>query len=292
MRTVPILALWDLIAELEFVARRRRQSTVSTHSGVSLDEQFERELEIFRTEAETAAQFFYAFLTIHASAGADKAVFRLLNTAPLFWNTILGGLQTAAFVALGRIFDSDSTHNLARLLRLAQDNPQIFSKAALARRKQGTSATPPPWLNDYLKSAYVPEAADFRRLRGHFSKHRKTYLEKYQPLRHQVFAHRGLSNGADVSALFARTNIREMQRMLIFLMSIYDALWQLFVNGNRPVLRPRRYSVNRMLERQRPGNSVHERLVGEARRFLSAASQPARGVAEGGKTGIGRRSLG
>lgn len=57
---------------------------------------FERELEVFRTEAETAAQFFYAYLDIHGCAGADKAVYRLLNTAPLFWNTILGGLQTGA----------------------------------------------------------------------------------------------------------------------------------------------------------------------------------------------------
>jgi hypothetical protein len=35
-----------------------------------------------------------------------------LNTAPLFWNTILGGLQTAAFVVLGRIFDQDSAQGL------------------------------------------------------------------------------------------------------------------------------------------------------------------------------------
>jgi hypothetical protein len=33
------------------------------------------------------------------------------------------------------------------------------------------------------------------------------------------------------------------QLMLVFLMSLYDALWRLFVNGHKPVLRPHRYSV-------------------------------------------------
>jgi hypothetical protein len=242
---------------------------------LSVEEQFERELEIFRTEAETAAQFFYAFLAIHASAGARKPVYRLLNTAPLFWNTVLGGLQTAAFVALGRVFDQNSAHNLDRLLKLAQDNPQIFSRAALAQRKQGSASTPPVWLADYMKRVYVPKPSDFRRLRGYVSKQRKIYIDKYRPLRHQVFAHKGLSDAAVVSALFAKTNIREMQQMLVFLMSFYNALWRLFYNGHRPVLHPQRYSVARMRARAAKspkGGSVHERLVYEAERFLRAAS--------------------
>jgi AbiU2 len=139
-----------------------------------------------------------------AFAGRKKTVVRLLNTAPLLWNTILGGLQTASFVALGRVFDQKSAHNVHRLIKLAQDNPQIFSKAALARRKQGTAAVPPQWLNNYLKTVYVPKPADFGRLRGYVSKHRKIYIERYQPLRHQFFAHRELADTSAVSALFAK----------------------------------------------------------------------------------------
>jgi hypothetical protein len=263
------------------MARRRKRHAPVPQPSVNAEADFERELEVFRTEAETAAQFFYAYLDIHGCAGADKAVYRLLNTAPLFWNTILGGLQTGAFVVIGRIFDQDSVHNLGRLLRAAQDHPQIFSKAALAKRKQGAEKTPPDWLDSYMKHVYVPKPADFRRLRGYASKQRKIYLEKYQPLRHKVFAHRGLSNKADVSALFAKTNIREMQRMLVFLMSLYDALWGLFVNGHRPVLRPQPFSVKRMRQRavkNSRGGSLLERLVREAESFLKSARQtlPAR----------------
>ena len=73
-------------------------------------------------------------------------MFRLLNTAALFWNTNLAALQLSAFIVLGRIFDQSSKHNVDRVLKIAQDNLNIFSKAELGRRKQGASATPPDWL--------------------------------------------------------------------------------------------------------------------------------------------------
>src|SRR5690349_5929859 len=92
---------------------------------------FERELEIFRTEAESAAQFLYSYLSIHETAARHTSVHQLLNTAALFWNTNLAGLQLSAFIVLGRIFDQSSKHNIDRVLKLAQDNIDIFSKIEL-----------------------------------------------------------------------------------------------------------------------------------------------------------------
>lgn len=255
---------------------RRTNRTQPVQTAANAEQEFERELEVFRTEAEGASQFFYAWLAIHANAGDDKAVHRLLNTAPLFWNTTLGALQSATFVTLGRIFDQDSAHNLSRLLRIAQDNPQMFSKAALGRRKQGRSTTPPSWLNDYLRNAYLPKVDDFRRLRTHVRKHRKTYESNYRDLRHKIFAHRGTSDPELIAAMFARTNIRELQRMLMFLGSLYQALWQLYFNGHKPSLRPRRYSVRRMREKPSPNinsHAVHERILHETGNFLNRAAR-------------------
>jgi hypothetical protein len=151
------------------------------------EDEFERELEVFRTEAKAASQFFYAFLSVHGVAGDVPAVFKLLNSAPLFWNTNLGGLQTSTFVTLGRIFEQNSTHNIDRILRIAQDNPQIFSKAALGNRKKKASPDRHEWLNDYLRDAYVPKQSDFRRLRKLVRKYRKIYEEKYREIRHKIF---------------------------------------------------------------------------------------------------------
>jgi hypothetical protein len=78
-----------------------------------------------------------------------------------------------------------------------------------------------------------------------------------------------------VSALFARTNIRELQHLIVFLGRLHGALWGLFENGRKPLFRPRRYSVRRMREKPSPrgrSDGVHERILHEAERFLSNAA--------------------
>jgi HEPN superfamily AbiU2-like protein len=117
--------------------------------------EFEAQLELFRTEAESAIQFFYAWEATHAVAASDKAVVRLLNQAPLFWNTSLGALQMSTLVALGRIFDPDpKNHSVSRLLSIAHSNLDIFSKEALAQRKRKQSANADEWLPEFLEAAY------------------------------------------------------------------------------------------------------------------------------------------
>lgn len=211
--------------------------------------EFKRELEIFRTEGDAAVQFFYAWQTIDAVAGNDRSVHRALNKAPLFWNTSLGALQTATLVTLGRVFDPDpNNHSITRLLSLAHGNLELFSKEALAERKRELSADADQWLPKYLQSVYVPNSGDFRRLKRYIAIRRRTYEDNYRPLRHKFFAHRSASESIDVAALFAKTNIRELQQLLVFLRRMHEALWQLFFNGNKPTLRPARHSMNRMRE--------------------------------------------
>ena len=237
--------------------------------------QFERELEIFRTEAEGGTQFLYAYLAVHAAAARRKAVHRLLNDAPLFWNTCLAALQAASFMALGRIFDNDSDHNLSNLLRITQDHPEIFSKEALGRRKQGSNPERPDWLTEYLQSSYEPTARDFRRIRAHVRKRRKIYESNYRKIRHKWFAHKAVSDQTEIAALFGKTNTRELQQLFAFLCWLYDVLWELFFNGRKPVLRPLRYSVKRIrgvpLTERRP-QGVHEKITHEAEQFLRSAS--------------------
>ena len=67
------------------------------------EQAFVHELETFRTEAETSAQFFYAWLGMREVAKRHKNVFRMFDQHALFWNTLLGGVQTAALIAVGRI---------------------------------------------------------------------------------------------------------------------------------------------------------------------------------------------
>ena len=239
------------------------------------EELFERELEIFRTEAEAGTQFLSAYLAVHAVASKHKAVHRLLNEAPLFWNTCLAGLQAASFMALGRIFDNDSNHNLGKLLRITQAHPEIFSKAALGRRKQGDSSEPPAWLPEYLRDSYEPTTRDFRRIRAHARKRRKIYEKNYRDIRHKWFAHKVVSEQTEIRALFSNASTRELQQLFAFLSWLYETLWELFFNGRKVVLRPLRYSVKRILGSPLPNRQprgVHEKITHEAEQFLRAAS--------------------
>lgn len=237
---------------------------------------FERELEVFRTECQGAIQFFYSWQTVHAVAGSDKAVQRALNDAPLFWNTSLSALQVATFIALGRVFDPDQkNHNVSRLLALGHKNLGIFSKEALADRKRKLSANADEWLPEYLSSVYEPSSEDFRRLKQHVAVRRRIYEANYKALRHGVFAHRGPLERADVDALFAKTNIRELQQLLVFLNRLYEALWQLLFNGIKPTLRPGRYSVARMRAQpspQRNREALQERLIHDTEKMLQLLS--------------------
>ena len=240
---------------------------------------FANELELFRTEAEGALQFFYSWDAVHAVAAEDRKIHRLLNQAPMLWNTSLAALQTSTFIALGRLFDPDtSNHSATRLLLTAGANLGMFSKECLAERKRKQSENADRWLPEYLKTVYVPSSEDFRRLKRHLAIRRKIYEANYKPLRHKVFAHRVASSQAEVADLYAKTNIRELQQLLVFLRRLHETLWQLYFNGHKPVLRPARYAVQRILDQPSPNPqraALQERLVHEVRSFLKAHSRDA-----------------
>ena len=96
---------------------------------------------------------------------------------------------------------------------------------------------------------------DFRRLRADVRRHRRVYEANYRDLRNRLFAHKKVSAQADIDALFAKTNIQELKEILAFLGKLYEALWQLFFNGRKPVLRP-------------SPPAVQERITHEAEQFL------------------------
>ena len=79
-----------------------------------------------------------------------------------------------------------------------------------------------------------------------------------------------------MDALFAKTNVRELQRLCVFFQRLHEALWQLYNNGRKPVLQPMRHSVKRMRDLPSPKggrDSVQERITHEAERFLLAAAK-------------------
>lgn len=195
---------------------------------------FEAELEVFRTEVEAVLQFLYAYLGLHVILGADPDALRRVNASPLLWKTIDGALHGSAFIALGRIFDQDSEHNLDRLLGLAQRHLGIFAKDRLGERKRRGSDNADTWLPAYLETAHVATVDDLREAKRQVSDRRQVFERIYRPIRNKIFAHKALVDASEVNALYEQTNIDELAGIVTFLHQLHQVLWQLFFNGNAP----------------------------------------------------------
>src|SRR4051812_45409751 len=118
--------------------------------------EFEKQLEALDSEARTAAVFAYTEMAMMYCAGSDPDLLDRLQPHAGFWNAVGGALQTAAFVALGRIYDNDrQTHNAAQLLTYADEHPGIFARTALQARKVRVGLSPEQ-ARDYVVDAYEP----------------------------------------------------------------------------------------------------------------------------------------
>ena len=217
-----------------------------------------------------ACQFFYGFLAIHSYAQRQHIEYAL-NEAPLFWNTILGALQQSALITLGRIFDKSSKHNVRELLSLAENHVQIFSRPALKARKMIGQSGEPDWLAQYVAEAYEPTKLDLRRLAQRVNKHRATFEMRYKPLRDKIYAHKVL-DGEAARVLYSKTRVGELQNLLLFLVGLYNVLWELLYNGRQPKFRRYRKSAAAMRAKPTPkwhSAEVHETIFREARDFFA-----------------------
>jgi hypothetical protein len=241
------------------------------------EQSFIDELEGFRREASAVSQFVLSYLSIHSIAAGNASVRRALNRHPLFWNTALAAFQQAGIVALGRIFDQTSPHNIDALLRNAERSRHIFDKSFLASRKQGLAANAPQWLPAYLLDVHVPKQADFRRLRKMVAKHRRIYDAQFRDIRNKIFAHRQVSDDAATAALFSKAKLRDLQKLSRFLNQLHEAMWHAFNNGRRPALMPMPYSaknlVRRRLDNLRTGRGP-ELIVKQVKGVIRDLAQP------------------
>jgi hypothetical protein len=252
--------------------------------GASVEKEFEQQLEFFRSEVEVCILYLSSYLTIRAISRESEAVQYTLLQAHFFWHAIRSALVTATFMTLGRIFDQDSPHNVYKVLKIAEQNTQIFSRQALKERKEArykklpdliTSWWPDDWLDRHLRRAHEPTAQDFRTLRAYLKQGRTTYEGRYRELRHKVFAHSGVGEGAEREKLFATADLRPLEHILAVLLALYHALWQLYHNGRKPMPRVRRYSVEQ-IRKSTPaadrGMGLAAEVVQQAEEFLRAAA--------------------
>ena len=196
---------------------------------------------------ELCMRFFYAYRAINDVLGDDEKALNIISRTPEIWDTISFALEASFFIALTRIFDEKpKTHNVGRLLQIAKSNINIFSANALETRKRKSSANANEWIGDFMGEIYVPINKDFQRLEKYLEKYRNI-SKTYKIIRHNIFGHRQRLNLNDIYKLYSKTNFHEIEKLLVFLKRLYDSLLMLFHDGRRPLLRPMRFSIKRLL---------------------------------------------
>ena len=229
---------------------------------------FEIQLENFRRESATAAQYIYAEMAIQHAASKSKKLLNRLNNTPTFWLSCSAALQASAYISLGRIFDTKSNYNVDALLDAMEKNLELFQREGLASRKRNGSEIDPPWLQEYLEHAYYPTIKDIRRLRAMVEKYRVIYERAIKPARNKYLAHREKEDHDEVRALFAGGTVRDLWRLTTFLYQLYELLWEQLHNGRRPVFRSLRYSVKSIYDASNQKSSPQERMVSDVKAIM------------------------
>jgi hypothetical protein len=238
---------------------------------------FESELNTFRSEVDWAIRLLYSHLTVHSIAAKRPATLKALNSHGYFWTTTLYALQCSGFIALGRIFDQKSPHNVDKVLRLAQNQISIFSKTELAKRKSAGGGSAKEWLSDYLDGAYEPTHKDFRKLRKQVASQRAVYMEMCDQIRDKIFAHNEVNKPEAVKELFSRVELGRFQKLIIFLNQLHESLWQLYHNGHKPVLEPMPYSARQIVRtslKDWERGTIQQLIVKDTQEFIGSIVRP------------------
>lgn len=197
-------------------------------------------LEAYRSDVESGLLFLQANIAANEAALRSQTLRDSLGQAALFWNAMQSGTQQSAIIALGRIFDQKSGHNLDRLLKIASSDREVFEAESLRCRKIETGLDPEA-ARKYVQEYELDTAGEFRRLRRYSKKYRAIYERKFKPARNRVYAHSDVVEELEVSALFVDADIPTLLRTFAFLSQVHSNLWDLFHNGRKRNLWTPRY---------------------------------------------------
>ena len=198
----------------------------------------EKLIEEYRSEVNILVSSFFAWKTINELATSDNEIRRALDTNALSWNLITHSLQITFLTALGRIFDADNRSlTVHSFINKCKSEIVQFSKTALeARRLRNMHGVRPDWLDDYLKEVYEPVGVDFDDLTQLAKQYDEIYKSNYHSIRNKVIAHKDIATIGNKDALFAKTNIGEIQEILQFLYQVERIVAEFHMNGRKTSL--------------------------------------------------------
>lgn len=154
-----------------------------------------------------------------------------LNGGTLLHFQLNRNIQTTFFVTFGRIFDTRCdvylpTRRSSRSRHCAIGSEKCHGLPASTQdgswNMSTTHGNRPERILNRSGFALAPNYEKFKAI--------------YQPIRHQVFAHKSIRDDKAIVALFEKTLITDVLDILRFLHTLFWAIWEMAWNAKRPAL--------------------------------------------------------
>lgn len=200
------------------------------------ESRFGAHLDRLERDSRACSMFIYTELTLHFFFSRDLEVRDRVNAHAAFWNGVLSSLQTAGFIALGRMYDHDeSAHTIHALLKFMENYPGIFRPSALQARQIAIGRSQEE-ARSFVENAFQVRDGWLDDLRSEFEIHRAFYAECVQPIRHKFFAHSSLIDRASIDAMFGEVSVKSIENLAVFPLRLHRAIGLLFNGGYAPQL--------------------------------------------------------
>jgi len=152
-----------------------------------------------------------------------------------FWKGYLYSLQISYLLALGRIFDvGPNANSIHFILNTAHRNLNCFSRENLKQQKmRDGAANIEVWLDKFLDEAYFPSSDDFRELKKLIKPYAGKYVDVLRPIRDNIAAHSLETNTGQITQLFNKALVDEVEEMMRILYLVKNCLLEFFYNGRK-----------------------------------------------------------
>lgn len=228
-----------------------------------MHEIIQKEIEALRNEADAAIQAYFSLKTVHELMATEEGLLERMRTAAYFWATVLHSLQCVYFLSIRKFFDPDNrSHRFDKLVKLCESHIDAFSREALAKRREKDFPSRAE-LKDYVKNAFVPPKGFFEAFKGQIYQEldRLNFRQVYRTITDKVIAHNEVVNPQMIEELFDKTEISEVEQILLLMERISTEFRSLWVNGHKPDLSTTQLPLSRLVI-----DDVRRAIAGKARK--------------------------
>lgn len=206
---------------------------------------YKKEFEVFSTNANIAARALHYSVSINKQV-TDEKVLDAINEHPRFWLDYRYFCIQSLFIALGRIFDTDTrSHSIDRLLA-AIKKTDFFTIESFKKREMASS-------NDKWREKRIAEAHEFG-AKDHAAiealvKDAKNIWNGLKGVRDKIFAHEDILDDTDKLAIMKTGQYDQLILLVQKLLTLEHILEQAELNARKPDFSFQDQRVKEMVEK-------------------------------------------